>query len=284
MFRDAGVPAPMTAFYRIFIDHGEGPIYFGLYTMVEPPYYPMLNREFGDDGGNLYKPSGTGAKFGVYNQDSFPKHTNVDEEDYSDVTAVFDALHADRGDPEAWRNDLEKVFNVEGFLYWLAANTIMQNFDTYGALAHNYYLYSNPQDGLVHWIPWDNNSALWDDIRIRFALNTIPGYVSDANLSLDLSEVTDEWPLIRYLLDDPEYQETYKSFVDDFAATVFTVSDTKARFKEAHDLIEPYVLGPNGEISGYSLLLFPQTFYNELDYLYTLVEDRQDAVADFLSE
>ena len=30
VFREAGVPAPHTAFYRLYIDYGEGPTYFGL--------------------------------------------------------------------------------------------------------------------------------------------------------------------------------------------------------------------------------------------------------------
>ena len=30
IFREAGLDVPATAFYRVFVDHGTGPIYFGL--------------------------------------------------------------------------------------------------------------------------------------------------------------------------------------------------------------------------------------------------------------
>ena len=55
IFREAGVHAPRTAFYRLYIDHGDGPTYFGLYAMTEIPDNPMLTSQFGDDSGNLYE-------------------------------------------------------------------------------------------------------------------------------------------------------------------------------------------------------------------------------------
>lgn len=35
VFRNAGLVASLTAFYRLYVDYGEGPVYFGVYTMVE---------------------------------------------------------------------------------------------------------------------------------------------------------------------------------------------------------------------------------------------------------
>ncbi len=270
IFRDAGVPAPMTAFYRLFIDYGEGPIYFGLYTMVEPPYYPMLEMQFGDDGGNLYKPDGLGATFAEFDTESFVKDTNEDDSDWSDVIAVFSALHGSRDDPEIWRNNIERVLDVEGFLKWLAVNTVIQNWDTYGKMSHNYYIYSNPQDGLIHWIPWDNNMSLSDQMG------------GQGVLSLSLDEVDDSWPLIRYLIDDPEYRAIYIVFMEEFVDNVFTINEMRERYQIAHDLIEPYVTGTGGEISGYTHVTSTQAFYDELDYLFDHVQERNDAVEQFL--
>jgi len=63
IFRDFGVPAPQTAFYRVYVDYGDGPIYFGLYTMVEIVDDTMIEDQFTEDGGNIYKPEGAGASF-----------------------------------------------------------------------------------------------------------------------------------------------------------------------------------------------------------------------------
>src|SRR5690606_17314419 len=65
IFRAAGVPAARTAFYRVYVDYGEGSKYFGLYTMVEVPDTPMFSTQFKSTEGNLYKPEGNGARFGT---------------------------------------------------------------------------------------------------------------------------------------------------------------------------------------------------------------------------
>ena len=164
IFRDSGIPAPYTAFYRLYVDYGEGPVYFGLYTMVEAVEDTVIETQFSDDSGNLYKPEGNGATFaeGTFDTDSFEKKTNEDEADYSDVEALYTILNSDTrlSDPEQWRQDLESVFDVDTFLRWLATNTVIQNWDTYGGNCRNFYLYTDPADGKISWILWDNNYAL----------------------------------------------------------------------------------------------------------------------------
>ena len=39
-----------------------------------------------------------------------------------------------------WRANLETVFDTDVFLKYLAVNTVVQNWDTYGRMTHNYYL------------------------------------------------------------------------------------------------------------------------------------------------
>lgn len=277
-FREFGVSAPETAFYTLYVDYGEGPTYFGLYTMVEIPDAPMFDTQFGDDDGNLYKPSGSGATFseGSFDESSFSKQSNEEEADWSDITALFDALHADArtSDPAAWRSGLESVFDVEGFLRWLAANTVMQNWDTYGSMSHNYYLYNDPSDGLLHWIPWDNNEAL----------SSKAGPSSQSSSSLSLAEVSDQWPLISYLIDDENYYQMYLEYVNELVDGVFSVDHAEELCREAHDLIEPYVVGENGEQEGYTFLNSDYNFYDALDDLFEHIEERVAAALSFLSE
>ena len=59
IFRNAGLKAPQTAYYRIYIDYGQGAKYFGLYTAVEIVEDTMLDSQFGSSTGNCYKPDGT---------------------------------------------------------------------------------------------------------------------------------------------------------------------------------------------------------------------------------
>lgn len=164
VFRNAGVRAPQTAFYRVYIDYGEGSKYFGLYTAIEVVDDTMIEDQFTIDDGNIYKPDGQGASFAVnsFNQSHFEKRNNG-ETDWSDIQNLFSAIHSATRSSDAalWRTNLESKFYVNGFLKWLACNTLIQNWDTYGKMTHNYYLYADPANGnRFTWIPWDNNEAL----------------------------------------------------------------------------------------------------------------------------
>ena len=65
VFREAGVPSAQTAFYAVSVDYGEGPVYLGLYTAVEVVDDTLIETQFSDDSGNVYKPEGMGATFAV---------------------------------------------------------------------------------------------------------------------------------------------------------------------------------------------------------------------------
>jgi len=255
----------------------------------------MLEAQFGDDSGNLYKPTSNWVSF---NEADFDKETNQGEEDFSDVEAAIAALHADRSDPEAWRAGLEAALNVDEFIHWLAVNTVIQNWDTYGNMAQNYYLYGDPSDeGRLIWIPWDNNMALSGDGGMGAApdefedldggiegLDDVNGGMARMGraLSLTLDEVGGNWPLIRYLADDPVYWAIYVSYVQETIEGLFAVEPTQARYQAAHDLIAPYVVGSEGELPGCTLLSDSQEFYDALDDLIAHVAQRREAVLEFL--
>lgn len=265
IFRELGVPAPHTGFCRVYIDHGEGSIYFGLYTMVEVVDDTVLEDQLGSNDGNCYKPEGPGATFaqGTFSEGDFVKKNNETAGDWSDILALFDAINDnDRlGNPQQWRNRLEALFNVDGFLRWLAVNTVIQNWDTYGIMYHNYYLYNDASLGLT-WIPWDNNEALQEGKQ-------------GGALSLGLTEVNHRWPLIRYLMDDDTYRSIYISYVADVINGPFEPSKMIARYRYLHGLVQPYVTGADGEQNGYTFLWSSAEFDSALDYLITHVQERE---------
>lgn len=274
IFRDAGLPAAQTSFYQVFLDYGEGPVYFGLYTMVEVVDDTLIQTQFTDDSGNVYKPSGRGANFAVgsFNEAAFDKETNQDEADWGDVISMFNALHSETrlSDPQTWRQGLEAVFDVNGFLKWLAVNTVIQNWDSYGIIAHNYYLYNNPATGKLTWIPWDNNEAL----QIRAQRGT---------LSLSLEEVGEDWPLIRYLMDDDQYYATYNAYIQEVIENTFYPEKMIPLYQELHDLIQPYVIGSSAEIDGYTNLTSEIAFNNALNSLIKHTNNRYQAAKAYLA-
>jgi hypothetical protein len=284
IFREAGVPAAQTAFYAVYIDYGDGPTYFGLYTAVEVVDDAVIKTQFEDDSGNVYKPEGTGATFAAstFDEASFEKETNEDENDYSDILALFDALHAETRttDPETWRSNLETVFDVNGYLRWLAVNMIVQNWDTYGQMAHNYYLYNNPVTGLLTWIPWDNNEAM-RTMGMGGGGRSRGG--SGGGLSLDLESVGSDWPLIRFLMDDPVYHDLYVSYIRETISGAFEPTILETTLQQFHDLIAPYVVGENGEQVGYTNLSSTESFDTALTSLIDHINLRYTAAQEYVN-
>ena len=271
VFRNAGLVASHTAFYTVYVDHGEGPQYFGVYTMVEEVDDTVLGTQFSDDDGNLYKPDGDAASFalGTYNESEYVKKTNEDEGDFNDVASLLAVVNDESRitDPETWRSNLDAILDTDVFLKYLAVNTVVQNWDTYGRMTHNYFLYNNPDTSKLTWIPWDNNEALQTGKM-------------GGSLPLDFSGLNSaEWPLIGYLYQDSVYKSQYDTYVQDVVDNAFNVSTIQSLYTNYAALIQPYA---TSEVAGYSFLENGSDFQNAVNQLNTHVSSRAAAVSDYL--
>lgn len=280
LFRLAGVPAAQTAFYKVYIDFGAGKKYCGIYTLVEVIDDTMVASQFGDDEGNIYKPESTFQSF-VASQ--FEKKNNKTAADYSDVKAFVAALNSPTrtSSPAAWRSALEATFNVDHYLTFLAVNNTIVNWDTYGAMAHNYYLYNSPA-GKLTWIPWDHNMSMTTSGGGGQTQQGGLGGGGMTAVSLSMSEVGTGWPLLRYVADDPVYYPRYKEYVRQFTNTVFTTTAVNALIDRNYALITPYVTGSETEQKPYSYLNSTADFVNAMTTLKTHVVTRNQAVTTFL--
>jgi len=277
LFRDMGIPTPYAAYYRVFIDKGDGPVYFGLYTVAEYPARPLFETQLGVTGGNLYKPLAeanevwrmetTASSFG------FPKKTNELDSDWSDIQELADTLNENRANPQLWRTNLESRFDVDIFLKWLAVNNVIDNYDISG----NYYIYADPSQGnRFFWIPWDVDSSFpdWD---VSGVYNTF----FESTMSLDMAAVTTNM-LVRYILDDEVYWAKYLGFIREFNEGIFSPSSCKERFQKDHDLIAEYVVGADGELPDYGSTDATE-FDLDLEDVFDFIDERNAEVAAFLA-
>jgi spore coat protein H len=303
----AGLVAAETAPYEIILDYGEGPVSLGLYTMIEVIDDTVIQRAFGDDSGNIYEGDGRGASLaeGTFDliQDSFQKENNKNEADWSDIEALYEVLHAEERttDPAAWRADLEATFDVDSFLEWLAISAMIQHWDTYGAMTHNFYLYHNPESDQLTWISWDHNLVL----GARFGPGGMggrpaspgaagvggapmappagrqpagrmggPGGMGGRNTSLDKADVGDNWPLIRYLLDDPTYYERYLTYLAESREEMFDPDVLAEKYQAMAAVIAPVAAEEIGQA----------TFEAAVEELTERTYERAEAVDAFLAE
>jgi spore coat protein CotH len=241
--------------------------------MVEIVDDYMIEDQFGDDKGNIYKPEGKSASFAenTFNFGDFEKKNN-ESSDWHDIESLFEALHSTNRitDLVKWRVSLEKVFYVDGFLKWLAVNTTVQNWDTYGKMTHNYYLYNNSKDNLLTWIPWDNNEALQEGKQ-------------GGAISISCDEINNNWPLIRFLLDDEIYLLKYREYLKETIKSAFEPSKMMSKYQHYGNLIREYVIGSGGEVKDYTFLNSDSDFDSAISFLNSHVNNRYSIVQDYLN-
>lgn len=202
VFRARGVPSPESAFVQVELDTGDGPRLLGLYAMTEIPDAPFLERAFGNVDGNLYKPDGRGAHFVSFVQGSWHRENN-EGASFTDALAFVAALNADRTDREGWRDALRTTFDIDGFAELYAVNQGIGNWDTYGGLAHNFFLYADPSTDALRFIPWD--------LDLSFEASGSP--------DLGLWSFDGSWPLLQAIARDAElnarYHDALRAFYDE---------------------------------------------------------------------
>jgi len=185
LFSEAGVPASRATFAKLYltIDGHYDDEYIGLYTLVEQVDKVFLNDRFSDTSGNLFKYEGM---FGfVYKGDAkeayekeYEAKLSKKQRDYSVLIRFIKMLNDGFDTPSAlnpappeerFPEEIEKAFNVENFLSWLAVNTLLSSLDSYAGSGHNYYLYYNKDTGKFEFIPWDLNEAFGNHHRMASA-------------------------------------------------------------------------------------------------------------------
>jgi spore coat protein H len=279
LLAEAGLIAAETAYYEVILDYGEGPVSLGLYVVIEVIDDSVIESFFGDDSGNIYEGDGPGVSLAesTFNQiqNSFLKENNQQDADWSDIETLYTILHSEQrtSDPEAWRESLESIFDVDVFLEWLAISAIIQHWDTYGQMAHNFYLYHDPDTDLLNWISWDHNQVLAGGGMGGRVGPDAPRGAMGRSVSLSRDEVGQNWPLIRYLLDDPIYHKRYINYMEETIDSAFQPEKLEKKCREIAEMIAPYVTKESGEAA----------FKSAVQELITRIYESYQAATTFLA-
>lgn len=272
LFKQAGLPVACSAYYELYLDYGEGMFYCGLYTLVEDVDDTVLHNYFTDITGNLYKPEGPGARFAKtdFNLENFIVHSSTDPGDFKDIRSLFNILHnpVRLSDPVAWQEELNRVFDTSKYLKWLACNTVVENWDSYGVLPHNYYLYHDPVSDLLVWIPWDHDNALKatpDAPVLDFVFN----------------KIGEDWPLINFLINNNAFNEAFRKEVSEFIEGPFQMDRFIPVLVKNLDIVTPFVLQ---ERFPFTCLNNPEEFHNEREAILNHTSKRFQEAIDFLNQ
>lgn len=149
LFRKAGIPAPRCSFAAVTVNG----VYLGVYSNVEPVKEAFLEREFGNGEGNLYE--GTLTDFYPKSIQWFEADTNKKNNDRSRILALATLLDNDR----VTVAEISEHVAIDSFLRYWAVESLINFWDGYTQNQNNFFVYQNPKDGLMYFMPWGADSC-----------------------------------------------------------------------------------------------------------------------------
>ncbi len=219
VFNDSGTIAPRCNLAKVTVN-GD---YLGIYSNVESVKRPFLKR-FGDDSGALYE--GTVTDFFADSIERFePKNDRAKIDDLHSIVTLLDKTPLDV-------SALEKELDVDAFLRFWATESLIGFWDGYTHGQNNFFVYRNPANAKLYWIPWGTDSAF-------VASMPLPPYIIP-NKSVHSQSV-----LANRLYANPETRRRYHDAVRDLLANHWNDQALLADIDRVRALIEPHVLSSN---------------------------------------
>ncbi|MDO7785853.1 CotH kinase family protein [Desulforamulus aquiferis] len=194
-----------------------------------------MNNEmfFKDKGGNMGASNSGGSL--QYIDDKSSSYSSIfdnavgksEEADYQRVIMALKALSTG--------TDLEKHFDVDAILKYLAAHTIVVNLDSYSSsMAQNYYIYE--KDGKITILPWDYNLA-WGGFQSSDAASVINFPIDTPVSGVEMADR----PLLEKLFANSKYLEKYHQYMQELIDSYFADGKFEAKVQELNTLISNYV-------------------------------------------
>ncbi len=237
LFQQLRLPAARANHVQLYINNR----YFGLYVNVEHVDDEFVQKRFGNRNGNLYKclyPADLvylGADPEVYkkfhgDRQPYDLKTNRDKNDYSDLAHFIDVIN--NTPAQQFRTELEKVFNVDNFLKWLALNVLVGSWDDYWYLKNNYYLYHNTATDKFEFIPYDYDNT--------YGVDWVGGDWATRNI-YRWGNTQEKRPLVTRILELPEYRYRYTLYLETLMNNEFSFEAQQPRIDQLKALITPAV-------------------------------------------
>lgn len=244
MMQQMGVAAPLCSYAYLTVN-GED---WGLYLAVEAVEESFLQRSYGSDYGELYKPDSTemgGGNFagGSGSADVLLQYIDDDPDSYSNI---FDNAKTSCSEADKARliaalktlsgEDASSAVDADMVIRYFVAHNFVLNFDSYtGSMIHNYYLYE--KGGQLQMIPWDYNLA-FGGFQSSGGATALVNYPIDTPVS---GGNIDERPMLAWIFASEEHTALYHQYFAEFIAEYFDSGYFSDMMDSVKAMIVPYV-------------------------------------------
>jgi hypothetical protein len=238
LFRDAGVPAPRTAYARVHLtvpgEHEHR--YVGLYSIVENVDNSFARDRFGTKKGALFKPvtrqlfEDLGNDWAAYKQAYDPK-TPVSDEETQRVLALC-RLVSHASETEFARR-VEEFVDLEAFARFMAVTTWLSTMDSILGVGQNFYVYLHPMTRQFQFIPWDLDHSFGQFLMVG---------TQEQRENLDIHKPWDgEILFLDRMFKVPRFKQLYLARLREFNQTIFRPERIHAQVDELAAILRPAI-------------------------------------------
>src|SRR5262245_28498616 len=163
LYRDAGVPAPRTAYAKVYLTVGRADRkYAGLYSLVENVDGAFVAHHLANKGGAIFKPVSVnlfrylGEDWAKYNQTFDPKDPLTDDQKRRMID--FTRL-VSRADPAEFAAQIGSFLDLEEFARYMAVMVFLSDLDGILGPGQNFYMYLDPKTEKFSFLPLDQDHS-----------------------------------------------------------------------------------------------------------------------------
>ena len=237
LYRDAGVPAPRTAYAKVFVTvPGKHERQFlGLYSMTEAVDKQFAKRHFGTKRGAIFKPvtpslfTDLGADWAAYDQIYDPKVALYEEQ----KTAVMElSRFVTQVDNPAFAAHIGEFIDLPEFARFMAVMVYLSDLDGILGPGQNLFLHLHPKSQQFQFIPWDQDHS-W-------------GQFSRASQEQrDQLSIQHPWQgknlFLERMFKVAAFKKLYLARLDEFSKTIFNPERLAEQVDEVARVIRPAV-------------------------------------------
>ncbi len=238
LFRDAGVPAPRTAYARVSVSvPGKWDRkLLGLYALVENVDKDFADELFGSKKGALFKPvtpqpfTDLGDDWKAYAQTYDPKTDLKAAQKQRVIDFCKLVSHADDAEFAAKLGDF---LDVEEFARFMSVTVWLSALDSILGPGQNYYVYLHPKTQKFQFLPWDLDHSFG-----QFFLMGTP----EQREALSLQKPwRGENLFLARVFATTTFQQHYRARLEEFSRTIFLPERFHAQVDELAAAIRPTV-------------------------------------------
>lgn len=215
LFRDAGIPAPRTAYAHLTVNGDP----YGLYVQIEAVTRDFLRRWFSDQRGNLYEGPRDVVEWRELDLD-----TNQDNENRDDLRRLAETIE-EADDTVPW-TALAECVAVDDFALFLALEQFVGHFDGY-TQTNNYRIYNDPEQQKFYFFPHGADQVFEDLTSSMFG--------------------EQRGILGRALLQTEQGKQHYLRAVQLIANEIWDEDVLRERVADAYQVIRPHVVARQGK-------------------------------------